>query len=123
MSAFPLQAPRPDLVRFALTLAEARGDVLQAHELARRRYGDDSAPALMLRAAREAGSTIPAETWGAALATAATASGTFVETMRTRSVIDQLRTQARAVAFNTPVPVEVDGATASWVGELAPKPL
>jgi hypothetical protein len=121
MSAF-LQAPRPDLVRFTCGLIEARGDTMQAHLAAARRYGEDSPPAMMLRAASTSGSTIPADTWGSTLAVAATASAGFVATLA-RSVADQLRPFARTVPFHTPVPVEADAATASWVGERHPKPL
>lgn len=48
--------------------------------------------------------------------------GEFVELLRNKTVFDKL-TGYRAVPFNSEIPSQLTGGTASWVGEGAPKPV
>ena len=48
--------------------------------------------------------------------------GEFVDMLRAATVFDQL-TGFRNVPFNSKIPSQLTGGTASWVGEAAPKPL
>ena len=48
--------------------------------------------------------------------------GEFVDMLRAATVFDQL-SGFRAVPFNSKIPSQLTGGTASWVGEGAPKPL
>ena len=48
--------------------------------------------------------------------------GEFVDMLRAATVFDQL-TGFRNVPFNSKIPSQLTGGTASWVGEGAPKPL
>lgn len=48
--------------------------------------------------------------------------GEFVEMLRAATVFDKLQ-GFRAVPFNSKIPSQLTGGTASWVGEGAPKPL
>lgn len=48
--------------------------------------------------------------------------GEFVELLRNASIFDKLKGY-RAVPFNSKIPNQLTGGTASWVGEGAPKPV
>ena len=60
--------------------------------------------------------------FASALAHTNTLVGEFVDLLRAATIFDQLQ-GFRAVPFNSKIPSQLTGGTASWVGEGAPKPL
>ncbi len=48
--------------------------------------------------------------------------GEFVELLRAETIVDKLASMMRVAPFNTTIPGQGTGSTATWVGEGAPKP-
>ncbi|QDO99089.1 phage major capsid protein [Ferrovibrio terrae] len=101
--------------RYAMALAAAKGDLMQAAALAKR--WDASTPEVgnVLKSAISAGTTTDA-TWAAPLVEYNTMSGEFIELLRPMTIIGRIP-GLRTVPFNISVPRQSAGVSMAWVGE------
>ena len=100
-------------------LAAKEGIYKSALEIAKERGFGDEVQDLVTKATL--GTTTDAG-FAASLVTENRLVGEFVDMLRAATVFDQL-TGFRNVPFNSKIPSQLTGGTASWVGEGAPKPL
>jgi HK97 family phage major capsid protein len=105
-----------DFVRAAIALATSPDDPTSALGYACSRFGETSAPALLVRAAVTAGGT---NTWGEELALPVTE---FIGAVNERSVAGRLA-NLRRVPLNVRTITATSPSTGFWVGEGAPKPV
>jgi HK97 family phage major capsid protein len=131
---FPGQA----FTRFVGALAIAKGNLLQAAEIAKRWEGQTPEVLSVLRHAATIGNTNDAATWlqraavAAGTATDATWAGPlvqyqimsqeFIDLLRPLTIFGQL-SGYRTVPFNVKIPRQTAGASAQWVGEGLSKPV
>lgn len=107
--------------RYAMSLAAAKGNVIQAVEIAKANWKDTPEVESVLRAAVAAGTTTDS-TWAAPLAAYTNMSSEFVELLRPETFLGRM-TGFRNVPFQVRMPRQTAGASAGWVGEGAPKPV
>lgn len=100
-------------------LAAKEGNYKSALEIARERGFGDEVQDLVTKATL---GTTTDSGFAASLVTENRLVGEFVDMLRAATVFDQL-TGFRNVPFNSKIPSQLTGGTASWVGEGAPKPL
>lgn len=107
--------------RYVQTLAAAKGNLMQAAEIAKK-Y-DDTTPevSMVLRAAVVAGTTTDAA-WAAPLVPYQNMQDEFIELLRPQTIIGKIP-GLRRVPFNVKMPTQSGGSTVSWVGQTAPKPV
>lgn len=112
--------------RFALCMAKAHGNIMQAQAIGASQYPDDEAVNLRLKAAVEAGTTLDS-TYAAPLVRAENFEGDFVEFLRPQTIIGKFGTDGipglRRIPFNVRIAGQTSGGQGYWVGEGAPKPL
>ncbi|WP_321941648.1 phage major capsid protein [Paraburkholderia tropica] len=108
-------------VRYAIALARAKGNLLQAVEIAR--GWSDSTPEVeaVLREAVAAGTTTD-PTWAAPLVDYQNLTGEFIELLRPATIIGRIP-GFRRVPFNVKMPAQTTASAAQWVGEGQPKPV
>lgn len=118
--------PGIDFARYALCVAAAKGNIMQAAEIAKSRYPDNEPINLRLKAAVEAGTTLDA-TYAAPLVRANNFEGDFVEFLRPQTILGKFGTNGipslRRIPFNVRIVGQTSGGAGYWVGEGAPKPL
>jgi HK97 family phage major capsid protein len=118
--------PGIDFARYALCVAAAKGNILQAAEIAKSRYPDNEPINLRLKAAVEAGTTLDATNAGP-LVRANNFEGDFVEFLRPQTIIGKFGAgnvpSLRRIPFNVRIVGQTSGGAGYWVGEGAPKPL
>jgi HK97 family phage major capsid protein len=114
-------APATAFIRFATSVAVAKGNIMQAERIAEQHYKDTPEVALCLKAAVAAGTT-SATTWAAPLVQYNDMAAEFIELLRPMTIIGKL-TALRRVPFNIRIPRQTAGVTGSFVGEGAPKPV
>lgn len=108
--------------RYAMSLAAAQGNRMEAAEIAKSRWGRDTPEVeAVLRAAVAAGTTTDT-TWARPLAQYTDMASEFIELLRPETILGQV-TGWKSVPFNVRMPRQTAGATAGWVGEGAPKPV
>lgn len=100
-------------------LAAKQGNYKSALDVAKERGFGDEVQDLVTKATL--GTTTDAG-FAASLVTENRLVGEFVDMLRAATVFDQLA-GFRNVPFNSKIPSQLTGGTASWVGEGAPKPL
>lgn len=100
-------------------LAAKEGNYKSALDVAKERGFGDEVQDLVTKATL--GTTTDAG-FAASLATENRLVGEFVDMLRAATVFDQIA-GFRNVPFNSKIPSQLTGGTASWVGEGAPKPL
>lgn len=100
-------------------LAAKEGNYKSALEIAKERGFGDEVQDLVTKATL---GTTTDSGFAASLVTENRLVGEFVNMLRAATVFDQL-TGFRNVPFNSKIPSQLTGGTASWVGEGAPKPL
>ncbi len=100
-------------------LAAKEGNYKSALDVAKERGFGDEVQDLVTKATL--GTTTDAG-FAASLVTENRLVGEFVDMLRAATVFDQLA-GFRNVPFNSKIPSQLTGGTASWVGEGAPKPL
>jgi HK97 family phage major capsid protein len=130
---FPGQA----FTRMVGALAMAKGNLMQAVELAKRWDNETPEVGVVLRHAVSVGSTTGDQwlqraavaagttqdpTWAAPLVNYRIMSDEFIELLRPATIVGRL-TGYRTVPFNVKIPRETAGATAGWVGEGLSKPV
>lgn len=128
--------------RYVMCLASARGNLWQASEIAKGRYGANSDLAVVLKSMSTLGTTGEAIYKVAAVAGAVTSdaqwagplvsfyprwAGDFVEYLRPQTILGRFGTggipSLRRVPFNINIAGQTTGSTASWVGEGKGKPV
>lgn len=107
--------------RYAMALARAKGNTVQALEIARSAFADTPEVATILKAAVAAGTTTDA-TWAEPLVEYQTLANEFIELLRPQTILGRIP-NLREVPFNVRMPKQTGGGTYGWVGEGAPKPV
>ena len=115
-----------EFARYVKCLAAARGNTMQAYEMAKRHYPDQPRIAAVLKDAVAAGTTTDA-TWAGPLVEYNTLAGEFIEFLRPQTIIGKFGVggvpSLRQVPFNIRVQVQTSGGEGYWVGQGAPKPV
>jgi HK97 family phage major capsid protein/HK97 family phage prohead protease len=121
--------------RYVIALANARGNIMQAHEIAKR-WQDTPEVAEVLKAqmmvgttdyemfakaAVEAGTTTDT-TWAAPLVVYQNLQNEFIELLQPLTIIGRIP-GLRRVPFKIKVPRQTGGATVNWIGEGKVKPV
>lgn len=117
----PNQPKGTGFVRYAMCLAQAKGNLMHAHEIAKRLRDTNPEIERVLKAAVDAGTTTDT-TWAAPLVDYQTLANEFIELLRPATIIGRLPS-LRRVPFNVRMPKQTAGGTYQWVGEGAPKPV
>lgn len=116
-----------EFAQFAICLASAKGNLMQAHEIAKSRFGDNEALNISLKAAVSAGTTTD-PTWAAPLVdTYQRFAGDFIEYLHPQTVLGRFGQgnipSLRRVPFNISIAGQASGGQGYWVGEGQAKPL
>jgi HK97 family phage prohead protease len=125
--AAPKLAPGVAFARVIRCIGLAKGNTMQAEQIARNVYKDDHRIANILKASVVAGGTMSGN-WGANLVSAEGAVfADFVEFLRPQTILGKFGTNGipdlRRVPFNVPLVGQTGGGAGYWVGEGKPKPL
>lgn len=107
--------------RYAISLMRARGNLMQAVEVAKQWHDTTPEVETVLRAAVAAGTTTDS-TWAGPLVQYQNMASEFVELLRPMTIIGRLP-GLRRVPFNVRIPSQTGASTAYWVGQGAPKPV
>jgi len=113
--------PATGFIRYVRAIAIARGNLMQAAEIAKQWRDSTPEVELAIKAAVAAGTTTDA-TWAGPLAPLTPLASEFMALLRPATVIGKIGT-LRQVPFNVSVPQQTGGGSYSWVGEGAPKPV
>lgn len=107
--------------RFAMALARAKGNVMQAVEIAQR--WKDTTPEVVtaLKASVDPGTTTDSA-WAAPLVDVQQMADEFIELLRPATILGRMQ-GLRRVPFNVKMPRQLTGSTANWVGQGQPKPV
>lgn len=107
--------------RYVIAQCRAKGNLVQAAEIAKQ--WQDTTPEVVevLKAAVAAGTTTDSA-WAAPLVPYQNMTSEFIELLRPETIVGKM-TQLRAVPFNVRIPGQTQGSTVAWVGETAPKPV
>jgi len=119
--------PGIEFARYAMCLAAAKGNLMQAHEIAKNVYPEEHRIQNYIKAQVAAG-TAQHVTWAAPLAQADNQFvGDFVEYLRPATIVGKFGQNGipalRSVPFNVTIPGQTVGGSGYWVGEGAAKPL
>lgn len=106
--------------RYAMALMAGKGNLMQSAEIAKR-WDDTPHVETVLKAAVAAGTTTDT-TWAKPLVEYQNMASEFAELLRPATILGRID-GLRRVPFNIKVPRQTGGASASWVGEGAPKPV
>ena len=107
--------------RYAIALARAKGNLMQAAEIAKSWHDSTPQVETILKAAVAAGTTTdPA--WAGNLVDYQNMAGEFIELLRPQTIIGRIP-NLRRVPFNIRMPGQTAGSTVGWVGEGKPKPV
>jgi HK97 family phage major capsid protein/HK97 family phage prohead protease len=115
-----------EFARYAMCLASAKGNVLQAEQIAKSRYPDMTRIHDVMKAAVAAGTTTD-PVWAGDLVQYQQFAGDFVDFLRPQTIIGRFGTgnipSLRSVPFNVQIKGQTSGASGYWVGQGKPKPL
>lgn len=125
--------PGLGFTRFSLAMAQAKGNVMMAHEIAKERWKDTPQVANMLKAAISLGGTVDLAMHAKAAVTAVTSTDTavvqyqdleneFIDLLRPKTVMGRMDS-LRRVPFMSRQGRALTGVTGAFVGEGAPKPV
>lgn len=114
-------APGVPFARFARAIAQSKGNLMQAHEIAKQWQESTPEVVTSLKAAMAAGSTTDSD-WAEPLVEFQTMQNEFIEYLRPMTIIGKM-TGLRRVPFNIRVAGKTQGSTVGWVGQGAPKPV
>jgi HK97 family phage major capsid protein len=119
-------APGQEFARYVKTLAQARGNIMLAEQIAKSQYPDNHRLHTVMKAAVASGSTTDT-TWAAPLADYSSFAGDFVNFLRPATILGKFGTNGipslRALPFMVRVKGQTSGGEGYWVGEGAGKPL
>lgn len=123
----PALGPGIGFAQFAICLAQAKGNLMQAEQIANNRYANNAELNIAIKAAVGAGTTTDA-TWAAPLVDSYQRfAGDFVEFLRPQTIIGKFGTSGipslRRVPFNISIVGQTSGGAGYWVGEGKAKPL
>ncbi|EHM01147.1 caudovirus prohead protease [Acetobacteraceae bacterium AT-5844] len=107
--------------RYAMALARAKGNVVQAVEIAKAWHDSTPEVETVLKAAVSAGTTTDTD-WAKPLVEYQNMASEFAELLRPATIIGRIP-GLRRVPFNIKIPRQLTGSTVNWVGEGAPKPV
>lgn len=110
--------------RYVQALACAKGNVMQAAEIAKNNKNwAETTPQVetVLKAAVAAGSTTD-PSWAKPLVEYSDMSGEIIRLLRAETILGKM-SKVRNVQFNSSRPRQLTSSSASWVGEGAPKPV
>lgn len=115
-----------EFARYARCLILAKGNLMQAHEIAKENFKDNPRLQTILKAAVAAGTTSDA-TWAAPLVDYQTLAAEFIEFLRPQTIIGQFGANGvpslRRIPFNVRMGRQTSGGSGYWVGQGAAKPL
>jgi HK97 family phage major capsid protein/HK97 family phage prohead protease len=107
--------------RFAIALMRAKGNTMQAAEIAKEWKDSTPEVELVLKAAVAAGTTTdPA--WAGPLVPYQNMAGEFIELLRPATIVGRIQ-NFRRVPFNVNIPGQTTGSSVGWVGEGKPSPV
>ena len=119
-------APGQEFARYAKCLAQAKGNLMQAEQIAKSQYPDSQRIQTVLKAAVASGTTTDA-TWAGPLVEYTDFTGDFINFLRPQTIIGRFGQGGipalRAIPFNVRIKGQTSGGEGYWVGEGAPKPL
>jgi HK97 family phage major capsid protein/HK97 family phage prohead protease len=108
--------------RYAIALGVSKGNKMEAMEVARQRWGDQSGEIVdVLKAAIAAGTTTDS-TWASPLIAYNVMASEFIDLLRPATIVGRIP-GLRRVPFNIQMPRQTAGSSFQWVGEGVPKPL
>jgi HK97 family phage major capsid protein len=123
--ALAMERPNPLIVsslprgtgftRFAIALCRAKGDIMNAAEIAQHSWRDTPAVGMVLRSAAAAGTTTDSA-WAEPLVEYQAMVGEFVALLRPATIIGRL-SGVRRVPFDTKFLSQSAGASVGWVGQ------
>lgn len=114
-------APGTAFARYAQALAISKGNLMQAHEMAKRWQETTPEVVTTLKAAMAAGSTTDSD-WAEPLVEYQTMASEFIDLLRPMTIVGKM-TGLRRVPFNIRVAGKTQGSTVGWVGQGLPKPV
>jgi HK97 family phage major capsid protein/HK97 family phage prohead protease len=119
-------APGQEFARYAKCLAQAKGNLMQAEQIAKSQYPDSQRIQTVLKAAVASGTTTDA-TWAGPLVEYTDFTGDFINFLRPQTIIGRFGQGGvpalRSIPFNVRIKGQTSGGEGYWVGEGAPKPL
>ena len=107
--------------RYAMALMRAKGNLMQAAEIAKGWHDSTPEVETVLKAAVAAGTTTDAS-WARPLVEYQNLTQEFAELLRPATILGRIQ-GLRRVPFNIKVPRQTGGSTIGWVGQGAPKPV
>lgn len=112
--------PGVKFARYAMCLGAAKGNQMQALEIAKAKFPGEERLHNILKAVVVAGTTTD-PTWAAPLVDYQNYAGDFINFLRPMTIIGKFGSNGipalRQVPFNIKVPAQTSGGAASWVGE------
>lgn len=121
VKAAPVLPKGTAFTRYVIAQCRAKGNLVQAAEIAKQWHDSTPEVAEVLKAAMAAGTTTDSD-WAAPLVPYQQMSSEFIELLRPETIVGKL-TGLRAVPFNVRIPGQTQGSSVNWVGETAPKPV
>lgn len=107
--------------RYAIALARAKGNIMQAEQIAKQWKESTPEVELVLRAAVAAGTTSDT-TWAGPLVQYNDMVSEFIELLRPATILGRMDS-LRRVPFNIRIPRQTSGISGAFVGEGAPTPV
>lgn len=107
--------------RYVKALATARGNAMQAAEMAKQWRESTPEVEVVLKSAVAAGTTTDSN-WAKPLVEYQNMIGEFAELLRPATIIGRIP-GIRRVPFNIKIPRQTSGSSVNWVGEAKPKPV
>ncbi|MFP3706185.1 phage major capsid protein [Paraburkholderia sp. SIMBA_009] len=107
--------------RFAIALMRAKGNTMQAAEIAKEWKDSTPEVELVLKAAVAAGTTTD-PTWAGPLVPYQNMASEFIELLRPATIVGRIQ-NFRRVPFNVNIPGQTTGSSVGWVGEGKPTPV
>jgi HK97 family phage major capsid protein/HK97 family phage prohead protease len=114
-------APGTAFTRYAIALARAKGNIMQAEQIAKSWEGSTPEVGIVLKAAVAAGTTSDT-TWAGPLVQYQDMVSEFIELLRPATILGRM-TSVRRVPFNVRIPRQTAGITGAFVGEGSPTPV
>ena len=119
-------APGQEFARYAKCLAQAKGNLMQAEQIAKSQYPESARIQTVLKAAVASGTTTDAS-WAEPLVQYQDFAGDFINFLRPMTILGKFGQGGipalRSIPFNVRIKGETSGGEGYWVGEGAPKPL
>jgi len=119
-------APGQGFAQYVKVLAQAKGNLMQAEQIAKSQYPDNARLQNVMKAAVASGTTTD-PTWASPLVDYTDFTGDFINFLRPQTIIGRFGQNGipamRSVPFNVKIRTQTSGGAANWVGEGSPKPL